>query len=72
MLTTLIQRERSPNRGTLDILHYEVSRTDVVEGANIWILQGRDGPRFLLKRALNCSNETLTATMRSSRVSRAL
>ena len=44
-----IQRQRTPDRGTFQILHDQVVGTDVVERIDMGVIQRRDGPRFAPK-----------------------
>src|ERR1017187_7727498 len=43
------QRHRSCERPTFDVLQHQVIRPDVVDLANVPMIQRRDGTRFLLE-----------------------
>jgi len=45
----LIERQRSCEWRAVDVLHDEVVRADVVEGADVRMVQRRDCPRFPLE-----------------------
>src|SRR5947207_7734472 len=66
-----IERQRTLQRPTLDVLHDEIVRADVVERADMGMVQRGYARASRSKRSLNCPAEIFTATMRSRRVSRA-
>ncbi len=68
----LVERHRPPKAIPLDVLHNKVVWADVVQRANVGMVQSGHGPRLLLEALVNRSLDILIATMRSSRVSRAL
>ena len=72
----LFERQRTRERLPLDVLHDEkghtVFVTDVVEPADMWMFERRRCASFVLNWGVNSCLEIFSATMRSSRVSRAL
>ena len=45
----LLERQRTADGRALEVLHHQVVRTDVVEDADVRMVQRRDGARFLVK-----------------------
>jgi hypothetical protein len=60
-----------PDRCALDELHHQVVRADVVQLADVRVVQGRDCASLTLEALRELALETLIATRRSRRVSRA-
>jgi len=74
-LSAILERQRQWQRSlellALHILHHQVIRPDVVEGADVRVIQSGDGAGLALEALGEFSLEVLTATVRSRRVSRA-
>ncbi len=49
MRRRFIERHRTFGRFALDVLHHQVIRADVVQRANVGMIQRGDGPRLLLE-----------------------
>ena len=49
VLQRLIERQRSLERRALDVLHHQVIRPDIVERADVGMIQRRDSARFALE-----------------------
>jgi hypothetical protein len=46
----IVDRHRTAQRLPVDELHHQVVGTDVVQRADVWMVQRGDRPRFLLER----------------------
>lgn len=46
---SLIERQRAFQRRTLDVLHYEVVRADIIQSADIRVIHCGDGAGFALE-----------------------
>ena len=57
--------------GPIDQFHHQIIRADIVQSADVGLIQRGDGAGFLLERSLNWSAEILMATSRPRRGSRA-
>ena len=68
----VLGRQRAAQRRAVDVLHHQVVRADVVQRADVRMVQRGDRARLLLETIALCSPfSCLMATMRSRRVSRA-
>jgi hypothetical protein len=67
----LVQRQRTLQGRAVDQFHHDVVRTDILDPADIGVIEGRVGAASRSKRAANESLENLSATSRSSWASRA-
>ena len=63
---------RGPRRPSFDVLHDQVVRPHVEQRADVGLVEGGDREGLVAESLLEGTFETLTATVRSSRVSRAL
>ena len=69
---SFIERHRPFRRFALDVLHHQVIWADVVQRANVGMIQRRDRARLLLEAFGEPFVRDFDRYMRSSRVSRAL
>ena len=68
----MIDRYWPLERRALDVLHHQIVGTDIVELADVGMIERGDGLGLTLESFVELDFEVLIATMRSRRVSSAL